>query len=153
MPTRETSRIVEISGRRWKIGKFDPLTGNYILLKLFSRLSHVAMGVLSGAVSDNAVVAVSIANEIGSLSKQEIVEIQAECLAVCAELTTVSEKDIERPIRLPDGRWAVSGIEDDALLVITLVGHVLLFNLSGFFDANALKASKDSFQGLIPFNA
>lgn len=152
MPVRETSRIVTISGRRWKVGKFDALTGSYIALKMLSKLSHIAVGVFSGNLTDKAVIAMSIANEVGSLTKTEFVEIQGECLHVIKELKEVGGKDIENPIRLPDGRWGVEGMEDDALLVMTLVSHSLLFNLSGFFSAAALRDSKESFNGLIPFN-
>ena len=153
MPVRETERIVTISGRKWKVKKFDALTGSYVALKMMSKLAHIAVGVFAGTLTDKAVIAMSITNEIGSLSKQEFVEIQAECLHVCAEVLRVGDKDIDTPLRLPDGRWGVSDVEDDALLVMTLVGHVLLFNLSGFFDGAQLKASGESFKGLMPFDA
>jgi len=152
MPIRETQRVVTISGRRWKIGKYDALTGSYIALKMLSKLSHIAVGVFSGNLKDQALIAMSTANEIGSLTKAEFNEIQSESLHVVAELKEVSGKDIENPIRLPDGRWGVEGLEDDALLIMTLVSHVLLFNLSGFFNAASLRDSKESFSGLIPFN-
>lgn len=153
MPTRETSRVVTVGGRRWKISKFDAMTGSYIALKMVSKLSNIAVGVVSGSVKDPAVIAISIANEIGTLSKQEFLEVQVECLHVTKELQEVGGKEIENPLRLPDGRWGVAGLEEDALLIMTLASHVLLFNLSDFFDVNALKAAKESFSGLIPFNA
>ena len=153
MPTHETQRFVTISGRRWKIGKFDALTGSYIALKMLSKLSHIAVGVFSGNLTDKAVIAMSIANEIGSLTKSEFNEIQGECLYVCKEVEDVGGKDIETPLRLPDGRWGVKDLEDNALLVMTLVSHALLFNLTSFFDADLLKSAKESFQGLIPFDA
>jgi hypothetical protein len=153
MPIRETERIVTVSGRRWKIKKFDALTGSYIALKMMSKISHIAVGVFAGNLTDKAVIAMSIANEIGTLTKQEFNEIQSECLHVATELVTVGDKVVDTPIRLPDGRWGVSGVEDDALLVMTLVSHSLLFNLTSFFDGNALKDSKESFKGLIPFDA
>jgi len=86
------------------------------------------------------------------LTKQEFNEIQAESLHVCFETLTVGDKSIDTPIRLPDGRWGIKDIEDDALLVMILVSHVLLFNLSSFFDGNTLKESAESFKGLIPSN-
>lgn len=153
MPVRETERIVTISGRRWKVKKFDALTGSYIALKMMSKVSHIAVGVFSGNLTDKAVIAMSIANEIGTLTKQEFNEIQAECLHVCFEIELVGDRDIDTPIRLPDGRWGVKDIEDNALLVMTLVSHVLVFNLTSFFDGNALKDSKESFKGLTFFDA
>lgn len=153
MPVRETERIVTVSEREWKIKKFDALTGSYIALKMMSKLSHIAVGIFSGDIKDQAVIAISIADEVGTLTKTEFTEIQAESLHVCSEMVVVGDNTVDTPLRTPDGRWAVSGIEEDALLVMTLVGHVLLFNLSSFFDVNALKASKESFNGLIPFGA
>lgn len=153
MPVRETSRIVTVAGRRWQINKFDALTGCHIALKMLSKLSHVATGVLSGGLKDPAVIAMAVSTEIGSLTKQEFVEISAECLHVIRELVEVGGKDIENPIRLPDGQWAVKGLDDDALLVMALVSHSLVFNLSSYFNATALKDVKESFQGLIPFAA
>ena len=152
MPIRETQRIITISGRRWKITKFDALTGGYIALKLLSKLSHIAVGVFSGNLTDQAIIAMSIAEEIGSLTKKELAEIQGECLYVVKELMEVGGKELELPIRLPDGKWGVEGVEYDGLLVMTLVAHVLVFNLTNFFDAAALKESKDSFAGLIKLN-
>ena len=152
MPTRETSRIVEIGERRWRLGKFDALTGSYIAVKLLSRLSSIVAGVASGQIKDQAVIAMTVANEIGSMPKDEFTEIQAESLHVVKEIIVVSDKEVDTPVHLPDGRWGVGEIEDDALLVMTLVTHVLVFNLVGFFDVDALKEAKDSFQGLIPLD-
>ena len=158
MPIRETSRVVTISGRRWKINKFDALTGSYIAVKMVSKLSGVMSAFISGKIDiknkeDQGLIALSLANEIGSLSKTEFNEIQGECLHVVQEVTEVGGKEITGPLRLPDGRWAVSGMEDDALLILGLVSHVLLFNLTSFFDENVLKELGKSFQGLTSFSA
>jgi hypothetical protein len=153
MPVRETERVIALSSRRWKIKKFDALTGSYIALKMMSKISNIAIGIASGAITDQAVIAMSIANEIGTLTKQEFIEIQSECLHVCNEVVAVGGRDADIPLRLSDGRWGVPGMEDDALLVMTLVSHALLFNLTSFFDGNALKDSKESFNGLSLFDA
>jgi hypothetical protein len=153
MPVRESSRVVTINERKWKINKFDALTGSYIALKMLSKISHIAVGVFSGNLTDQAVIAMAIASEIGTLTKQEFVEIQSECLHVIKEIEIVGDKEIESPVRLPDGRWGVKDIEDNGLLVMTLTSHVLLFNLTSFFDVSALNGVKESFVGLIPSNA
>lgn len=150
MPIRETSRVVTISGRRWKIGKFDALTGSYIALKMLSKLANIAVGVLSGELEDPAIIGMGIAHEISALTKAEIMEIQSECLLVISELQEVGGKEMENPVRLNDGRWGVGELENNAVLVMGLVGHVLLFNLTGFFDESTLKGLKESFTGLLP---
>ena len=152
MPVREKERIITLAGRRWKIEKFDALTGSYIAMKLGSKLANIAVGVFAGNLRDPAIIAMSVANEIGSLTKQEFNDVQAECLHVVKEMIQTGNQDIPNPIRLPDGKWGVEGLEYDGLLVMGLVSHALLFNLSGFTDAAALKDLKESFQGLISFN-
>jgi hypothetical protein len=164
MPIRETSRIVTISGRRWKITKFDALTGSFMATKLASKLSGAISGVISGRLDiskkeDQAVIAMSLIQEIGSLSKDEFFEISANALHVVSEVVEVKGqdqsqgKDIDNPVRLPDGRWGVADVENDPLLVMGLVSHALLFNLAGFFVEDALKDLGNSFKGLIPSNA
>lgn len=150
MPIRETSRVVTISGRRWRIGKFDALTGSYIALKMLSKLVNVGVGVLSGELKDPAIIAMAIGEQISVLTKSEFVEIQTECTSAVMELVEVGGKDVENPLRLPDGRWGVDGVGDNAVLVMGLVAHVLLFNLTGFFDEATLKGLKESFTGLLP---
>jgi hypothetical protein len=153
MPIRETSKIVQISGRRWKIEKFDALTGGFIASKMISKLTNVVIGVMSGNLKEPAIIGMAIANEIGSFSRQEFSEIQGICLEVVKEVTGVDGKDIESPIRMPDGRWLIKELENDGLLIMGLVTHVIVFNLTGFFDVSALKELKDSFQGLTLFDA
>ena len=139
MPKHEKSRNIVIVGRRFKIGKFDALTGNYIAIKLLSKVAHLVAGFISKQIQDKAVIAMSAVNALGGLTKQEVIEIHGECLYVCRELKTVGEKEIEMLIKTEDGQWGVPDIEDDPILVATLVGHVLLFNFESFFDESALK--------------
>ena len=125
MPIRETSKEVAISGRRWKIGKFDALTGSYIALKMMSKLSGVIVEIFSGKLDmklqeNQAMVAMGVAQEVGNLTKPEFMEIQTECLRVVKEIKTVGDKDIETPAYLP-GRWGVEDLENNPLLVMTLV--------------------------------
>lgn len=153
MPVHEKEKVVKLNDRVWKIGKFDALTGGYIALKMSSRLSSLAVGIFAGQVKDPAVIAMSVATEIGAISKAEFLEVQSECLHVVKEIETVGDKQVDSPARLPDGRWGVKGLEDDALTVMALVAHVLVFNLTSFFDANALKTVKESFPDFKSFSA
>jgi len=153
MGIRETSRIVILDSRKWKVSKFDAWAGSYIAIKLFSKLSNVAMAVVSGQVGDGAVVAMAIANELGSIPRVEFQEIQQLCLSTVKEIKEIGGKDLESPVWLSDGRWGVENLEDDALLVMSLVSHALIYNMTSFFDESRLKASIESFQGLIPSGA
>jgi len=152
---REPYKDLDLAGRKWRIKRFDALTGNYLAAKLLSKLASVAMAVMSGGVEDQTIVVMSVVSELGTLPKFEILEIQAESLAVCRELTVVGEAVAEMPLRTVDGRWAVAGLEDDFMTVMALVAHTLVFNFLPFFDADALKDLKRSFQqaGLPSFSA
>lgn len=153
MPIHETEKIIEIAGRKWKIKKFDAMTGSYIALKMMSKISHIAFGIVSGNLTDKIVIANAVSAELGSFSKQEFIEIQAECLHVVNESKDVDGKEMLIPIKTPEGQWCVSGLEYDALTVMALVSHVLIFNLTGFFDEASLKETAKSFQGLSLFSA
>ena len=153
MPVHEKEKTIEISGRRWRIKKFDPLTGSFIALKMMSKISHIAFGIVGGNLTDKIVIANSVAAELGSFSKQEFIEIQLECLHVVSEVKMVDEKEMLIPAKTPEGQWAASGLEEDALLVMALVSHVLIFNLTSFFNESALKETAKSFQGLSLFSA
>lgn len=153
MPKRESFKFVTIDDRKWKIGKFDALTGGYIATKMVSKLVNVVTGIISGELKttsdqDKAIMAIQLAREIGSLSKREFIEIQAECLHVIREITVVNNIEVENLVRRDDGSWGVSNMEDDALLVMALITHVLVFNLANFFDVNRLKALKEGFADL-----
>jgi len=145
---RETSKEVQILGRRWKIGKFTALVGSYVCLKIFSRISHIAIGVASGELKDPAQITAILTNQLGDIPKQEFMDIQKECLAVCSEFQNIGGVDAPIPVMTQDGRFGVANLEDDMLTVIALVAHVLVFNLSPFFDEKILKGVIESFPDL-----
>ena len=151
MSVHENERVIVLRGRKIKIKKFDALTGSYIALKIGSKISHIALGITSGALADPAIIGTALISELGTLSKGEFNELQNECLNVCFVVDVVGDKAIETPIRI-NGAWAISGVENDVLFVMTVIAHVLLLNLSGFFDGNALKESAESFTGLLSFD-
>jgi len=151
---RETHKIVELSGRRFKIGRFDALTGSYFATKLVSRLSGIAMGIMGGTITDASYVAMAVTGEIGTMSKTEFLELETDALSVVSEITNVggvAEADI--PVRTKTGAWGVAGLEDDMITVMALICHAAIFNLSPFFQGNALNAVKESFKDLHLFDA
>jgi hypothetical protein len=150
---KESSKIVEINGRRFKFNRMDALTGSYVATKLLSKLSSVAMAIVAGAVDDMNLIAIEIAREISSLNKNEFFELEMDALGVVDELKNVTGMDDAIPIRHSGGTWAVEGIKDDIVLLMPLVVHSIMFNLSPFFDGDALKRVIGTFQGLNSFNA
>ncbi len=152
MKKRETHKDIELSGRKWRIEKFDALTGNFISVKLMSKLAGVLVGIASGEVSDEAVIVVAISQAIGSMGKAEVIELQEDALSVCKEMTMVGSVETGIPVRTQNRSWGVADLEHDPLTVMGLVSHSLVFNVSPFFDESALKAFKESFRGLNLFS-
>jgi hypothetical protein len=152
MAKREAFKDIELAGRKWRIGKMDPLTGSYLATKLMAKVGHVAVGIASGNVTDQVVMAMAIAQEIGSFSKAEFLEIQMDCLVVCKEIQQQQGIDFPLQIIMPDGKWGVQDLEDDVVTVLALVTHTVIFNLTPFFDKDRLQEVKDSFKGLKLFD-
>ena len=113
---RESFKVVEINEKKYRIGKFTPLMGSYILIKLEGQ-------------------------GLRSLSKAEIFDIQKDCLKLVSEVISVEgNPDQYAPIMTEDGRLV--GEDNDLGDVVSLVTHVLGFNLEGFFEEGASAVSK-----------
>lgn len=145
MPKKETFKDVEVGGRKWRIGKFDALTGSYILYQVMS-------GVLPMGI-ETQMTGMGLPKGRGMMSKEDFISLQKECLGVCYELVTVGANNNPVPVILSNGAWGVEGINDDLNIVIALTVHSLLFNLISFFDESALKELTESFRDLPQFNA
>lgn len=145
---RETYKDITLNDRRWRIGKFDARTGSYIIMKLVPFL-------LSAGLSNMAQISMEdIAMRIGALitrfSKAEFYELQNDCLSVVKEVTEVDGKEVALPLMLASGKWAVKDIEDDTLLILALTTQALVFNITGFFEGNALEKLGINFKTLNP---
>jgi len=153
MQKRETFKDIELAGRKWRIKKFDALTGSYISAKLIGKLGAILASVASGNVSNQAAIATAVSEALSSMSKSEFIELQIDALSVTGEITAVAGTEATLPVKLATGAWGVEGLEDDLITVMALVIHSLVFNVSPFFDGNALKSALESFKDLTLFNA
>lgn len=153
MPVHQKERVVKVFNRSWKISKFDVLTGNYMALKMVSRLSGVAAGIFDGRLTDLSIIGLAITQNLGTMSKSEFSEILNECIHCIKEVQDVNGTPVDVLVRTPEGLWGVPGLDDNPVLVMGLVTHVLVFNLMDFFDVSALKELGKSFEGLIPSDA
>ncbi len=140
MSKRETSKIVELSGRKFKIEKFDALTGSYIAFTVMEKF--LPMGLEAKAGLGN------MPKDRQLMSKQEFAELQKDCLKVVSEVLPARCA----PIINENGSWGVSDIEKDTRLVILLTIHALAFNISGFFDGEGLSELKASLADIFPAN-
>jgi len=141
---REQFKDVEVNGRRFRIGRFDALTGSYITTLLLMQM--LPMGL------EDRIPGVSSKGK-SIMDKETFMDIQRDCLKVVSELKPVGDSIAPMLVMLPDGRWGVMGIEDDTLIVITLTISVLAFNLSDFFQEGALSNLNQVLPGLTPSKA
>lgn len=138
---REQFKDIELMGRRWRIGRFDALTGSYIS-------SMLLMQVLPMGLEEQLGIKIPMATERSLMEKKTFMELQADCLRVCSEIKNVSGVPAALPVLLPDGRWGVEEIETDIAIVMGLTVHALIFNIADFFQGNVLENLMQSFKGL-----
>lgn len=150
---RKTTSDVEVGGRKWRINMFDARTGSYICLKLVSKMSGIFMAIASGDLKEEALLAMTIGREIGSFNRIEFTELQNTALGAVGEITMVGGVEAVLPVLQIGGEWGVPHLEKDLITVLVLTAHSLAFNLSPFFDGDALTQAMNSFQGLNFFNA
>lgn len=150
MEKRETTKVVELGGRKWQIEKFDALTGCFIAYKLLTQL--VGSGVDEQLAAQMPGLP-SLPKGRTVMGKAEFMELQRDCLSVVKELKDVGGVPAPVPVLLANGGWGVEGLADNTMLVMTLTIHALVFNVSSFFDAAALKELTGSIAGMSLFNA
>lgn len=141
MSQRETNKIVELSGRQFKIEKFDALTGSYIAFTLMEKL--LPMNIEKQAGLENMPAGRTL------LSKTEFTNLQKDCLKVVSEVLPARSA----PLLNDNGTWGVNDIEKDTRLVMLLTIHALAFNISGFFDAQGLSELKASLADILPVHS
>lgn len=151
---RETFKDIEVpAGRRWRIEKMDAMTANFIATRLFSLISGLAPAIMAGQITDPAVIFMTVADAVRSIPRSEFFGLQQDAMSVVKELKMAGDNEVATPIRSIQGAWASDGLSDNPPLLLTLICHSLAFNLSPFFDGNALKEYGKSFKGLISFDA
>ena len=142
---REAFKDVDLGGRRWRIGRFDAMTGSYITMLVLMQMLPMGM--------DEQVGMGSLGKGRSLMDKQTFFDVQADCLKICSELQTVGDSVAPIPVMLSDGRWGVGGIEDDMPTILALTVHTLIFNISDFFQEGALNDLTKTFSGLSQSNA
>lgn len=141
---RETCKYIALKGRKFRIDKFDALTGSYIAYKL---MAQMLPGGLDKQISDKMPKGRTV------MSKEEFVDLQRDCLAVCKEIVTAGGNEMPMPVVMANGSWGVAGLEDDTITVMTLTINALVFNVAGFFEGDALKELTQSLSGISLYNA
>lgn len=145
MKTVENYKDVEINGRKFRIKKFNALTGSFMLMKITGILaplvSNLDLGKLTN-VKDPSEVDVSTLNisgimsSLGSLSEEDFSYVQEKSLKLCSEVLPSGLT----PVLNENGSFGVIGIEEDTMTVLALTVHALVFNVKGFFSGSPLES-------------
>lgn len=136
---REKFKVVEISGRKWRIGRFDALTGSYVAYQLMFQMLPAVISAFAGKTTDGEGLLSSLPQTGKVMSREEFASLQKDCLSVCSEVIELNGKEEGLPVMLANGAFAASGLEDDTMTVIALTVQALVFNVSGFFAEGPLK--------------
>ena len=142
---RETKKIVELQGRKFEIRSFDAFTGSYIAFTLMEKMLPMGMEakVMNAVKADGGDAAVSLPSR-AIMSKADFIAFQRDVLSVVGEVLPGRTA----PIINENGSWGVEDIADNAILVIMLTIHALVFNSAGFFGGDGLMELKAGLQDL-----
>lgn len=145
---KEKNIIVEVDEKRYRIGRFTPAVGSFILLQIIGAgFKGQDLNVSAPPPSEPAAPAAAPEARSGGDMVRALVFaaflrgvefklhefIQRECVAVCSVMTG----DLPMPISNGLGSL-LPEIQEDMALVIKLEIEVLVFNLADFFAGNGL---------------
>lgn len=130
---RQNSKLIDINERTFKINKFDPLMGNYILLQL-------VQFILPFGISDKVGVPEALAESVNrvNMSKKDFLELQRDILSVCFEALPAGDAPVVRE----DGTYGI--IDFNSQIAIQLLIATVTFNFSDFFGESGLTSLLDS---------
>ncbi|RKN75000.1 phage tail assembly chaperone [Paenibacillus ginsengarvi] len=142
---------VEINGRKFRVKKFDAMTGSFMLFKVTGLLAPLFGGVDLTKLTDEASAASflktvnisSMLSGLGELSEKDFSYVQEKCLQVCEELLPAGPAQVLNK----QGAFGVMDLEDDTITVLALTAHTLIFNLKGFFQGSPLASFLGGLKG------
>lgn len=140
------TKDVEVNGRTFRIKKFPARAGSFMLIKLTSILapmfSTIKQSVVkSGGFNADDIDITGFMEQLMNMSEKDFNYIQEQALRVCFENLPGGLA----PVLDANGSFGVQDIEDDTAMVMTLTVHALAFNLSNFFQGNALSGVMKGF--------
>ncbi len=151
--SRNTEKIVEVMGRKFKITKFDAFTGSYIFFQFMEKILPMGLEAKIDAVPDNAqdggkTLQQALPNGRTLMTRDEFTALQRDCLSVVSEVLPAGP----RPVFNSNGTWGLNDIAQNTPLVLLLTIHSLAFNIGDFFAAGGLTELRSSLTGLLPAN-
>ena len=125
---RETTSIFEYEDRKFEIGSFDPMEGNYILMQIL-------MFTLPFGISDalNEKFGTNNKAEQKTISKEDFIQLQTDILSNVNEILYTGEKT---PVVRQNRTYGISDVS--MMLIIKLIIATLAFNFKDFFKESQL---------------
>lgn len=130
----ELSKDVEIEGKRYRVGRVTAIVGSAMVAQILPKIIPYMEDGLNIAV---------IFKMLPTISAAELGSIQNDCLLVCSRY----EENNPVPVMLRPGVWGVKELEYDAVTVMALTVHALVFNLAPFFTGGGLQTILQSVLG------
>jgi hypothetical protein len=137
---RETFKDVDVRGRKFRINKFDALTGSYVIYTVLTQVLPMGMGKKVAGLEESS--------NLPAMTKEKFRELQMDCLRVCSEIKPAGNSIVPVPVLMADGRWGIEDLENDSTMVMALTIQALGYNVQSFFEGDALTLFKDMFQSL-----
>jgi hypothetical protein len=144
---RETHKDITIDEIKYRIAKFDPLTGGYILFKLLTGVIAPILPMIKLPTWLQDFIISKTKGSSTKLDKDEFIDLEKDLLSIVRYEETIEEKSIFVPIMRPDGTFNVDELNDDLSTVLVLMGHVITFNSSGFFGEAITENIPDLMKG------
>lgn len=125
---RETTSIFDYEDRKFEIGSFDPMEGNYILMQIL-------MFTLPFGISDALNEKFGTNNKIEqkTISKEDFIQLQTDILSNVNEILYTGEKT---PVVRQNRTYGISDVS--MMLIIKLIIATLAFNFKDFFKESQL---------------
>lgn len=131
----ELSKDVPIGDKRYRIGRVTAIVGSAMVAQILPKLvPHMTDGFNLATVF----------KMLPSISAEELASLQNQSLLVCSRY---EENGAVTPILLRPGTWGIKELEYDAVTVLTLSVHALVFNLTPFFTGGGLQTLIQSVLG------
>lgn len=131
---RITEKLLEVSGRKFKIKKLDARMASYLAFQIasFIPMGSGAEGVMNGASK--------------GMTRKDFYSLQNDCLSACYHV----EKAGEIPVLDDNSNIQDPQLSTDAKAVILLTINSLAFNVTDFFDADFLKELDANMKSILP---
>jgi hypothetical protein len=151
----EKYTYVTVNERKFRIQKFNALTGSFMIIKIAGILAPLFKGIDISKVSVaeepskvelggfNILEGIS---ELSKLSEEDFSYVQTNCLKLCREDLPAGLT----PVLNENGSFGVIGLEEDTMAVLALTVHALIFNVKGFFQGSPLGSIVGGFLNTSP---